>query len=227
MSKTTEKPATSKTVKTLSPKEAAAKHIAAKAAQKQAEIDAKAAMLADAVAGNENPAEVKPEVSKIQRNKPGKAAENKPATNDKPATENKPEVKKPVKTAAELEKEKAERKALARVEFAKTAAILAIKAGYATKDSLTYRNKREEVKAGDICIFHNKAGFSQLFTVEHISKAGTLSLELYRDDDKNNRAGSAGSWTAETWDINYLCDIHTRRKDSYMKKREFAFFGKK
>ena len=115
-----------------------------------------------------------------------------------------------------------------RTEYIKIAAAIAIRAGYvANASELAYRGNRDAVKAGDVAVFHNTAGYSQLFTVEHVSKSGTLSLELFQDDAKNNRAGSAGSWTSETWNYDYLRDVFSKRKDSYMKKREYAFFGKK
>lgn len=237
MKKQNEKTA-SKTVKTLSPKEAAAKHIAAMQAAKQAELDAKTAMLADAAAGNETPAEVKP--ARIPRQKPvsnsvaptieeqHEAAASEAAANSGENLKAKEPREKPrTRTPEQIAADKQAVKQAKRNEYIKTAAIIAIKAGLLTRNNIEYRNSRDEVKAGDFAIYHNTQGFNQILQVEHISSKGTLTLEWTKDDAKNVMAGSAGAWTAESWDYNYLLNVFASKRESRDKKIEYVFFGKK
>lgn len=217
MKKSTEKTA----VKTLTPKEAAAKHIAMKAAQKQAQADAAKDMAqADAAATPEATPEKKP--ARIPRQKPANKPPVAPVKPEEtaPATDNKPEEKKPVEPSAK------EKKQAARVEYVRKAAELAIKAGYNTPQDIAYRNKAEDVKTGDVVVYHTKTGFSQFLQVEHISKLGTLTLEVAQDDALKQRAGSAGAWTKESWDIDRIQNVFSKR-GGHDKFLQVVFFGKK
>lgn len=233
---------TAKTVK-LTPAEAAAKHIAAVQAKK----DAEAAMLADAAAGNESTidatkpakiirskaAETPPTIEELHAMAASEAAANSRENLKKPANkppvapvkaaetaDNKPKVEKTVEPSAK------EKKAAARVEYVRKAAELAIKAGYNTPQDIVYRNKAEDVKAGDVVVYHTKTGFSQFLQVEYISKHGTLTLEVAQDDALKQRAGSAGAWTKESWDVDRIQNVFSKR-GGHDKFLQVVFFGKK
>ena len=202
-------------ISTPEARKAAAKKTAEMLAAKKAEANAQ---LANAAAGNlEQPK------AKITRSKAAKTAEVK-KEEETPAA--KVEVKKGP-TQAEIAAQKQAAKQAKRTEYVKQAAILVIKAGLLKKDDIEYRAAREEVKAGDIVVYHNTQGFHQILQVEHISAKGTLSLELVNDDAKNQKAGSAGSWTAESWDYNYLLNVFASKAESRDKKLEYCFLGKK
>ena len=164
MKKSTEKTA----VKTLSPKEAAAKHIAAVQAKKDAAKDMAQAeiptptneelheMAASESAANSSANLRTKKPASIPRQKPA----NKPpvapvkAAETAPATDNKPKVEKTVEPSAK------EKKQAARVEYVRKAADILVKSHFANSvNELNVRTSADEVQKGDYVIYHSKEGF--------------------------------------------------------------------
>ena len=216
------------TIVKLTPAQAAQKHKDILAAQKQAQIDAaKDIAQADAAATPE----ATPEATATPETKPARIPRQKPANKPPvvpikaaetaPATDNKPKVEKTVEPSAK------EKKQAARVEYIRKAADILVKSHFANSaNELTIRTSANEVQKSDFVVYHSAAGFYQILYVEYISDTKTILLHWAQDDAKNVKAGSAGAWTKESWDIDRIQNVFSKR-GGHDKFLQVVFFGKK
>lgn len=111
------------------------------------------------------------------------------------------------------------------IQFVATAQDLLKREKIAFGECRTDKNK---VMPNDLIVYHVNSEFLQVWRVEHVSKAGTLTLELYsRHDSLGQNKGTAGAWTTENWKSDGLKNVFASKASSREKFLRIAIFASK